>query len=1254
MKAKQTKEALLRQVARLEKTVKKLRTSDALYHELFNNMPSSCAVYEAENGGENFIIRDFNTAGEAVEKISRQDVIGKRVTDVFPGVTDFGLRDVLKRVWQTGVSERFPVALYRDRRIEGWRDNYVYRRSDGNVAALYSDETERMQAEEDRWMSEERYRFITENMNDIVWSINLDLRTTYASPSIERVLGFTPGERLLMSIDEMLTPESVRKVGERFREELQMEQEGINPGRSITMECEFYRKDGSTLWMESTVLIMRDPSGAANGLWGVSRDISERKTAEAELRESEERYRTLYNNSQIGLFRFSMSDGHIITCNDRFVELMGHATQEECLSHYATRGGYFHPGDLIVLMNELLSKRTLSGYEVRLNKPGERESWASFTGKVFPEKDYIEGAIIDITEHKLAVERLRRSEERSSMMLMTAMDGLLVFDSKGDILLVNEAMSVITGFSLEELSRMNMDELLFDSMGNRINEMFELIKKGPQRYETLIRDRGGDLRDIEFSASYMARQDCVFGFVRDMTAQKKAESALSESEEKYRRLVEEINDIVISIDAKGIITYISPVAWEISGYTYEEMNGRSISDFIHPDDVNVLHENIRKRSEGIMGTGNDYRLIMKSGEIRWFRVSSTPLFADNAFIGVHGIMTDITERKKAEIALEDSERRLNNIMQGSPIPTFVIDRDHRVILWNKALEEYSSLTARDIVGTSDHWKAFYSEQRPCLADVIIDSGDEGVHRYYKGKLSKSPILDNAWAVIDYFPLMHGGTWFMFTAAPLCDSSGKFIGAIETLQDITERKIAEEALKASELKYWTVANFTYDWVYWVSNRGDYVYVSPSCERITGYKAEEFILYPDLLANIIHPDDRKIYNDHIQIDFRENRVCELNFRIIRKDGAIRHISHNCLPVVDADGVFRGRRGSNRDMTEQHLAEMKIRDGEAIARALIDTPGDPVLIIDTADIILDCNSAFQKQMMKPWSDIVGFELRSILDENRCIIWESMLETVKKSAIPTHFDESMGSYWFDTSIYPVRDADGTIGRFVIESRDVSEMMQMQKHIIHVSELERQSIGQEIHDGLGQELTGMAFLVEVLEQKMTERGYPEAAEVHRIADLMGKSIDHARLISRTMFPVRLEREGIAPVLRDLADMTGSIFKIECTCVVDESLSTMPPSKANQFYHITQEAVNNAIKHGQPNEIRISLVESGDNIVLEVWNDGKPSDDIGPLRFGIGFNIMRYRAKILNGEFKATNTRGGFLVSLRVPKTVPGVMEFVT
>jgi PAS domain S-box-containing protein len=151
------------------------------------------------------------------------------------------------------------------------------------VNGVFFDVTNRKQAKEALRESEERFKFLAEKMADIIWTVNLDFQTTYVSRSIEKILGFTTEERKRQPLEEMITPGSLKRVQMMFLEELRRDEAGnADPDRSVTIEVEYYRRDGSTVWMENTVKAMRDNSGAIEGLYGVSRDITERKIAEEE------------------------------------------------------------------------------------------------------------------------------------------------------------------------------------------------------------------------------------------------------------------------------------------------------------------------------------------------------------------------------------------------------------------------------------------------------------------------------------------------------------------------------------------------------------------------------------------------------------------------------------------------------------------------------------------------------------------------------------------------------------------------------------------------------------------------------------------------------------------------------------------------------------------------------------------------------------------------------------------------------------
>ncbi|MBW1886918.1 MAG: PAS domain S-box protein, partial [Deltaproteobacteria bacterium] len=188
----------------------------------------------------------------------------------------------------------------------------------------------------------------------------------------------------------------------------------------------------------------------------------------------------------------------------------------------------------------------------------------------------------------------------------------------------------------------------------------------------------------------------------------------------------------------------------------------------------------------------------------------------------------------AEKALRESEERHSQIVQGSSIPTFVINDKHMITHCNRAHERLTGISAKDVIGTRKQWLSFYSEERPVMADLIVDNAPEDEFvRYYENKYRKSPVTDGGYEAEDFFPdLGETGRWLFFTASPLRDADGNVAGAIETLQDVTERKLAEEALRESERRLRTLLDFVPYPIAVFTLEGRVYYINPSFTKTFG--------------------------------------------------------------------------------------------------------------------------------------------------------------------------------------------------------------------------------------------------------------------------------------------------------------------------------------------------------------------------------------------------------------------------------------
>ena len=225
---------------------------------------------------------------------------------------------------------------------------------------------------------------------------------------------------------------------------------------------------------------------------------------------------------------------------------------------------------------------------------------------------------------------------------------------------------------------------------------------------------------------------------------------------------------------------------------------------------------------------------------------------------------------------------LKTIFENFSMPTFVIGRDHKIIYWNRAMEKLSGIMAEEAVGSEDPWRGFYREYRPVMADLIVDERQSEIPFWYPGKYNKSKLIEGAYEATDFFPeLEGGGKWLRFTVSALRDSAGTIIGAVETLEDVTDRKLAEDALRESEKMYRTLS-ITDALTGLYNSRHFYDQLKSEIERADRYRHPLSLLLLDI-------DDFKDFNDtygHLEGDEVLVRLGEVIRKCLRKtDSAYR---------------------------------------------------------------------------------------------------------------------------------------------------------------------------------------------------------------------------------------------------------------------------------------------------------------------------------------------------------------------------------
>jgi PAS domain-containing protein len=367
-----------------------------------------------------------------------------------------------------------------------------------------------------------------------------------------------------------------------------------------------------------------------------------------------------------------------------------------------------------------------------------------------------------------------------------------------------------------------MADLLVDGISERIPKWYEgkytkseLLEEAYESTD-FFPDLGENGRWLRFTAAAIRdSKDRLIGAVEtleDITERMSAEMSRRESEQRLFSVIEgsPIATFVIGLDHKVI--YWNRALEQLSRIPSKEVIGTNqhwrafygkerpcMADLLVDQSLETIPEWYRgvSKSKLLDETFEAEGFFPDLGENgRWLRFTAATIrSARGVLVGAIETLEDFTERKFTEQRLFESEKRLDSIFQGFSIPAFVIGKDHKVILWNRALEKLSKISAEAMIGTNQHWKAFYGKERPCMADLLVDSAMKNVSRWYSGKYRKFDPTEEAYEATDFFPdLGKKGRWLRFTAAVIRDSQGELVGAVETLEDITEQKLAEAAIK----------------------------------------------------------------------------------------------------------------------------------------------------------------------------------------------------------------------------------------------------------------------------------------------------------------------------------------------------------------------------------------------------------------------------------------------------------------------------
>ncbi len=783
------------------------------------------------------------------------------------------------------------------------------------------------------------------------------------------------GSRRPILVDLVLRPDPDLEA-----EYAAMERDGTSLAGEIFISS--FGPNGSCIWAKASPLY--DSTGKIIGAIESLRDITERKKTEEVLKESESKFRLLFERSADAMF---LMDGKkFIDCNNAAVEMMKCSSREDLLDiHPSEISPVWQPDGRCSLekSEEMIEKAFEKGTHkfewIRRRSNGEEfPAMITLTAIPWKGRQILHVIVKDITERKAAEKALMESRELYRNLVENLNDIVFSLDPSGRFTYMSPVIERAFGYTPQEFIKQSFkDHIYIDDLAG-VKKRFEQAIAGELKgCEFRILDKENQLRYVSVSARLLGNSDSVKGLtvrMTDITDRKKAEIELKESEDRYRLLVESSPDGII-IHKDGEVVFANRAASELlNADEPKELIGRPALSFVHPD----YHQTVLDRIYSTQNEWDEAPLI----EEKFLRTDGTEIYVEAAAIpfifnggpATQVVFRDITERKKAEEKLVESKEFLNKIINSIGDPIFVKDRQHRYVLVNDAecrlfgrnYYEMIGLTTRDLFPIKE------------MADISWER-DEQVFMTGEENLNEEEVAVASGVI----------RTVLAKKTLYADSSGNqfLVGAVT---DITERKQAEEALREAKLaaevskaQYEQVVKMISDivWFYDVNAKGEHVgsYISPVADRTLGLVEGTIGNSFDKYLSYVHPDDlpavQKVLSEGMRTLARDLTV---EYRLRKADGTTLWVRSRGSAYSQADGRVTAF-GTTSDITELKRSEEILRNAK-----------------DAAESATRAKSEFLANMSHeirtPMNAVIGMT-GLLLDEDLTANQRECLETIRNS---------------------------------------------------------------------------------------------------------------------------------------------------------------------------------------------------------------------------------------------------------------------
>lgn len=429
-----------------------------------------------------------------------------------------------------------------------------------------------------------------------------------------------------------------------------------------------------------------------------------------------------------------------------------------------------------------------------------------------------------------------------------------------------------------------------------------------------------------------------------------------------------------------------------------------------------------------------------------------------------------------------------------------------------------------------------------------------------------------------------------------------------------------------------------------------YVSPQIEAALGYSREEWLEDPIRWYQHIHPDDKQRWSFEAAEMFLSGKPLRSAYRVLARDGRVIWFHCDARMMRRDDGRPWFIHGVAFDISHLKQVEEALQEERNFVSTILDTVGALVVVFDSGGRILRFNPACELTTGYSMEEVQGKCIWDLfLPAQEVDRFRAIFEVLRTDLLPRNYQSSWVNRHGDQRLIAwtstLLPGNGETSNYIIATGiDITERKHLERAILDISAREQRRIGQDLHDGLGQHLTGVAFMAKVHEARLAEKNSSEAGNAAKIVKLVNEAIHKTRELARGLLPVVSDSYGLMSALQIWAAEVEDLFGVSCRFQCDVPVLIHDDTMATHLYHIAQEAVNNAIKHGQPRKITIQLTADHGQGTLTIKDDGRGMAEVQAGSEGMGLHIMNYRAGMIGGVLEvAPDMNRGTVVTCIFP-----------